>query len=718
LSLFATAPAGLEDLLAAELAGLGADDVHTASSGAAFRADLEAAYRVCLWSRLANRVLLPLAEFEAEDSDQLYAGVAHIDWRDHVRPDCTLAVRFTGIRPSIGHSRYAEQRVKDAICDQLRERFGQRPSVDPRQPDIRIGVHMQRHRVSIAIDLSGDSLHQRGYRAPGHRAPLKENLAAAMLLRADWPALAANGASLVDPMCGSGTLVIEAALMAADCAPGMLRSRFGFLAWPGHHRSIWKGLIDEAIERRQHGLAALPKLVGLDRDASAIALARANAARADLAKLIDFSCADFSSVRPPGASGLLVTNPPWGERIGQAHELAPLYWRLGQTIKQHFRGWRAMLLNASDCEIGLKPERVWRLKSGPIDCRLERFEIQLADPVTMRESAAIDLVNRLIKNRRRLARWRRREDVSCYRLYDADLPEYALAIDVYGQVDGDWLHVQEYQAPATIDPGRARARLRAALSALPEALEVDPARLVFKVRQRQRGRSQYTRQDQQGQRLVVEEGRCRLYVNLTDYLDTGLFLDHRPMRRWIGEHAGGKRVLNLFSYTGAASVHAALGGGHTTSVDLSRGYLAWLTDNFRLNNIDPDSQRIVRADCLDWLSRHRERYDLIFLDPPSFSNSQRMRETLDIQRDHGELLDLAGDRLSTDGLLIFSANRKGFALDPAIGQKFNIEEVTQWSVPPDFQRKRRIHRCWFLRRNPSSLKTPAAPSGSPLCSAD
>ncbi|MCC5865129.1 MAG: bifunctional 23S rRNA (guanine(2069)-N(7))-methyltransferase RlmK/23S rRNA (guanine(2445)-N(2))-methyltransferase RlmL [Wenzhouxiangella sp.] len=696
---FATAARGLEDLLALELTELGLGNVRPTRGGVSFEGELKDAYRACLWSRVANRVLLPLARFEAADDDALHAGASTIAWQDHLNLEATLAVDFTGIKAVITHSRFASQRVKDAIVDQLREQTGTRPSVDIKTPDIRINVHMVRDQVTIALDLSGDSLHRREYRIGGNVAPLKENLAAAMLMRAEWPALAAAGGGFVDPMCGSGTLLIEAAWLASDSAPGLLRTRFGFLAWPGHDDQAWKALVDEALERQEKGLERLPPIIGFDHDPEAVELARANIRRAGLARHIQVSACDLADARPPAglARGLLASNPPYGERLGENHELVPLYLRIGDSLKRHFGGWRALILNGAGCQIGLKPDKSWQLFNGPIECRLERFEIAV-DGGQERPEPAEDFVNRLHKNERQLKKWLRREGISCYRLYDADIPEYALAVDVFETSDGKWLHVQEYEAPRSIDPGKAQARLRVALSALPEALKVDPRRLVFKLRRRQKGEAQYHRQAEQGQMLEVAEGRCRLWVNLTDYLDTGLFLDHRPIRQWIGENSAGKHFLNLFCYTGVATVHAALGGARsTTSVDLSKTYLDWLQKNLFLNQQNSPAHRRFRADCRTWLADCDELYDLIFLDPPSFSNSKRMDGSLDIQRDHGELIDNAMACLATDGTLIFSTNLRSFRLDQRLLEAYAIEDRSAWSIPKDFQRSQRIHQCWFLR---------------------
>ena len=695
----ATAPRGLEDLLVEELSGIGISARRSGPGAVAFDGALADAYRACLWSRVANRVLLPIAAFDAADGDALYAGALTVDWSDHLGPEHTLAVTCTSHRAALAHGRYAEQRVKDAVVDQLRDATGERPSVDTRPPDVRIHLHLDREHAELAIDLSGDSLHRRGYREPGTRAPLKENLAAAMLLRAGWPEIAAGMGSFCDPMTGSGTLPIEAALIAGDIAPGLNRTRYGFLRWRGHDDEAWKALIDEAIDRAEAGRDRIPPILGCDRDAEAVRVARANVRRAGLEGKVRIERTDLSEVRAPeaAAAGLVAVNPPYGERLGAQHELMPLYLRLGQVLKTGFAGWRAIVLNGAGCELGLKPDRTWQMDNGPIQCRLERFELAAAREQPAAQPAE-DLVNRIHKNRRQLKNWLKREQVSCYRIYDADIPEYALAVDVYGTEQGDWLHVQEYAAPASIDPRAAQARLRAALTALPAALGVEPERMVFKVRSRQRGSEQYRRMGQRGEFLTVHEGGCRLQVNLTDYLDTGLFLDHRPVRLWIAEQAHGKRFLNLFCYTGAATVHAAAGGArNTTSVDLSNTYLDWLQRNLELNGLGGPKHRILRADAREWLAAADERFELIFLDPPSFSNSKKMDSTLDLQRDHAELVDHAMRCLARDGVLVFSTNLQRFRLDPRLGEAYAVEDRSAWSIPKDFARNAKIHRCYFIR---------------------
>jgi 23S rRNA (guanine2445-N2)-methyltransferase / 23S rRNA (guanine2069-N7)-methyltransferase len=288
----------------------------------------------------------------------------------------------------------------------------------------------------------------------------------------------------------------------------------------------------------------------------------------------------------------------------------------------------------------------------------------------------------------------KREQVDCYRVYDADMPEYSVAVDIYG----DHVHVAEYQAPKHIAPEMAQQRLDEVRSALPTALEVAADNIVYKQRSRQRGSEQYRRQDSRGELLSVREGRAQLLVNLHDYIDTGLFLDHRPLRLRIAQEARGKDFLNLFCYTGAATVHAALGGAaSTTSVDLSNTYLNWLQKNLVANQLADARHGVVREDCRSWLKHARKQYDLILLDPPSFSNSKAMADSFDVQRDHAELVSQTMSVLRKGGCLYFSNNRRGFALSESLMSDYLCEDITAQTIPVDFQRNRKIHVCWAIR---------------------
>jgi 23S rRNA (guanine2445-N2)-methyltransferase / 23S rRNA (guanine2069-N7)-methyltransferase len=531
-------------------------------------------------------------------------------------------------------------------------------------------------------------------------APLRENLAAAILLLARWPEVVRAGGALVDPMCGSGTLPVEAALMAADTAPGLLRQRFGLMGWRGHDARLWDTLLAEARARDGRGRGGLPPIVGYDADPGVVRTAAHNLARAGATALVTVERRDLAACAPPAGAqpGVVVCNPPYGERLGAVGALAALYRRLGDALKQRFPEWVGYVLTGSPDlgkRIGLRVARRHVLYNGAIECRL--LEIPLRARVAPPRPAAVGeaFANRVRKNARQLRPWAAREGITCYRVYDADLPEYNVAVDRYER----WVHVQEYEAPSTVDARRAEERLHEALSAIPAVLEVEPADVFLKVRRRQRGGAQYERLAAAEDLHEVHEGGHRFLVDFTAHLDTGLFLDHRPTRRLIQERAGGRRFLNLFGYTGTATVYAARGGATaTTTVDLSNTYLDWARRNLELNGIRGARHRLVRADARAFLVEERGRYGLIFLDPPTFSTSKGMIGVLDTQRDHVGLLEATGRLLEPDGVLVFSTNARRFRLDAAALEGLSSEEITHATIPRDFARHPRTHRAWLIRR--------------------
>lgn len=710
---FAPCAKGLEYLLVEELEALGGQDVHEALAGVHFSGTLETGYRACLWSRLASRVLLRVAQFEAPDEDALYAGLQQVDWSAHLSEDGTLAVAAHLHASHLTHARYAAQKVKDAIVDQFRERFGQRPSVDIERPDVRIDLSLRHNLASVSIDLAGEALHRRGWRGPQVSAPLKETLACAVLLRGGWAEISARGGALVDPMCGSGTLLIEAARLSADVAPGLGRAHFGFFGWRGHDASLWSRLVVEAEARSRLGRAALtPRFFGYDNDPQAVAISRENIRRAEFDGVISVELREVAELAAPeGATpGLVVCNPPYDERLTAD---ASLYRMLGATLKRSFSGWQAAILTGDASlarALGLRPEKRYVLYNGALACELLR--IDRIDPPSERpfeprplSDGAQMVANRLRKNLRALKKWREREAVTCFRAYDADLPEYAAAIDVYHGVPEEspdavpqtWLHVQEYLAPATIPEATARQRLGDLVQAAMEVFELPRTHIALKTRQRGKGGSKYGRFDARGQFLLVREGAATLRVNLFDYLDTGLFLDHRPLRRRLAAQARDLRLLNLFSYTGAVSVQAGLGGAaSTTSVDLSPTYLEWAAKNLAGNGLTGPAHRLVQADVMEWLAAERNRYDLIFCDPPTFSNSARA-DDFDLQREHVALIRAGMARLTAGGLLLFTNNFRRFRMDPALADEFDLRDIHAATLDPDFARNPRIHAAWEVR---------------------
>ncbi len=696
-SLFASTARGLEELLKTELEGLGATDCQVVQGGVHFQGDTRLLYQSLMWSRLASRIMLPLGECRVYSDLDLYLGVQAIPWTEMFNPGATFAVHFSGLNDEIRNSQYGALKVKDAIVDSFTRKNLPRPNVDRESPDLRINVWLNKETAHISLDLSGEGLHLRGYRDGTGMAPIKENLAAAIVMRSGW----VPGTPLLDPMCGSGTLLIEAAMLATDRAPGLHRGHWGFGGWAQHDDGIWKEVKAEAQTRARQGLAAYEsRFYGSDVDARVIERARRNARRAGIGELIDFDVKDVAQLNnplPKGPYGTVISNPPYGERLESEPALIALHSLLGRIMKSQFGGWNLSVFSASpellSC-LQLRADKQFKAKNGPLDCVQKNYHLAESEggkPAMLAE----DFANRLRKNLKKFEKWARQEGIECYRLYDADLPEYNVAIDRYA----DWVVVQEYAPPKTVDAHKARQRLFDIIAATIAVLDMAPNKLVLKTRERQKGKNQYQKMAEKGDFLEVQEYNARLWVNLTDYLDTGLFLDHRIARRMLGQMSKGKDFLNLFSYTGSASVHAGLGGARsTTTVDMSRTYLEWAERNLRLNGLTGRAHRLMQADVLGWLRESTEQFDLIFIDPPTFSNSKRMEDAFDVQRDHIRLMTDLKRLLRKGGTIMFSNNKRGFRMDhdglAALGLK--AQEISQKTLSQDFARNRQIHNCWLI----------------------
>lgn len=700
-SLFASTARGLEELLKNELEALGAHSCQIVQGGVHFQGDDRLLYQSLLWSRLASRILMPLNEFKVYSDLDLYLGVQAIDWTSIFGVDKTFAVHFTGTNEEIRNSQYGALKVKDAIVDSFTRKIDARPTVAKQTPDIRINVFLQRETASVALDLSGEGLHQRGYRDLTGAAPLKETLASAIVLRSGWKV----GTPMVDPMCGSGTLLIEAAMMASDHAPGLTRQHWGFTAWNGHNPELWRELMAEAQVRARRGLQeqeGQSRFFGSDNDRRVIEMARANARRAGVSELITFNVADVSNLKnplPEGPTGTVLSNPPYGERLESEPALIALHNALGRIMKGAFGGWQLSLFSASpellSC-LQLRAERQFKAKNGPLDCVQKNYQLAENPLGAPAGQIAEDYANRLRKNLKKLDKWAKLEGIECYRVYDADLPEYNVAVDRYA----DKVVVQEYAPPKTVDAQKARQRLFDVINATQSVMNLPSNSLILKTRERQKGKSQYEKLAQKEEFMLVKEYNAELWVNLTDYLDTGLFLDHRIARRMLGEMCNGKDFLNLFAYTGTASVHAGLGGARsTTTVDMSRTYLEWAEKNLRANGLTGRQHRLVQADCLSYLHNSDEQYDVIFIDPPTFSNSKRMEATFDVQRDHIDIMRNLKRMLRRRGTIMFSNNKRGFKMDlEALGALgLEAKEITAQTLSQDFARNRQIHNCWLIR---------------------
>ncbi|MDT8282844.1 MAG: bifunctional 23S rRNA (guanine(2069)-N(7))-methyltransferase RlmK/23S rRNA (guanine(2445)-N(2))-methyltransferase RlmL [Gammaproteobacteria bacterium] len=777
---FATCSKGIEDLVHTELEQLGITGLKIHTGGVAFTGEIEAAYKACLWSRVTSRILLQLKDFTIADDDDLYNEIISVDWSQHFSENNTLAIDCFSSHSEVTNSHFATLRVKDAIVDQFVQNTESRPSIEKDNPDIRLNVYLSDKQCLLYLDMSGEALHKRGYRLAAGNAPLRETLAASMLYRAKWKSFYEQGLPFYDPMCGSGTLLIEAAMMAADVAPGLLREKngvgFGFSHWKMFDAEKWQLIVQQAEHRKQLGMQKIPAICGSDNNEILVGIARNNIDAAGMSAMIKvslqdathdlFKNMDFRCQRTPG---LIVTNPPYGKRIGQVQLLRTLYHRFGAQLKSDFNGWTAVIITSEEelaKSIGLRAFRKNMLFNGALKSVLYQYRInesvgqasvnlpaetsteqltgqsaaQSTDErsdKTSTEQRSLEqaksraeneaeneaenqtenkvitehglmFANRLKKNYKHLKKWARKNNVSCYRVYDADIPQYAVAIDKYE----NWVHVQEYQAPKTIDKNRAFLRVNDVIDVVADILETSQKNVVLKVRKQQEGSSQYQKQDAKNYTNTVDENGLKFIINMYDYIDTGLFLDHRNTRRLIRKLASKRSFLNLFAYTGSVTVYAAAGGaGNTTTVDMSNTYLNWARANMELNgftgSVYKGSQhKFIREDCLKWLQQaidEKQQYQLIFVDPPTFSNSKKMDTSLDIKRDHVALLSGCLALLSDDGQIIFSTNARGFKLDKSLAEMCFVKDITNITTTEDFRRKPQ-HRCWCLVKQESLLE--------------
>ncbi len=703
-SLTAVCAVGLETLVEEEVRKFGGEKITCGRGILTWQGSLESAYRACLWSRFSSKILLHLHRIRATDEEELYRECLDIPWDSHLAVETTFAVDCTlSGKGRITHSRYAALKVKDALVDFFRQKEGKRPSVKKNRPGVKIHIHIQNSAADIFIDLSGESLHRRGYRVSGGSAPLKETLAAALVGLSGW--LTENPKPLLDPMCGTGTILIEAALMFGDSAPGLSRSYFGFTGWLQHDSELWQGLVDEAVSREEAGLARTwPVMAGYDCDPVVIKSARDNVLRAGLEDKITIKQAELATLQPPATQGMILSNLPFGERLSEVEQVSWLYRAFGRKCRLSFPEWDVGVF-ISNADLGDRFNLLWKkrfhLFNGSLPCRLLLGSIDRTLPgsfqwnLPQQRQTDNEFANRLRKNLKKTIRWAKKESVFCFRVYDRDLPEYNISVDLYEK----WVHIQEYAPPKTIDRELARKRFKLAVRQIRDVLGVRSDRIFLKTRERQKGKKQYQKKSNKRKLYEVREGACSFLVNFTDYLDTGLFLDHRPIRERIFREAGGRKFLNLFGYTGSATLQAAAGGAAmTTTVDLSATYTDWMRLNLALNGFCEGNHRVIQSDCKEWLERDRGQYGLIFVDPPTFSNTRREKRVFDIQRDHLQLIKSAMLRLEPSGILFFSTNYRKFSLDPCLHELFSLRDISRETIPFDFSRNSRIHKCWEFRR--------------------
>ncbi len=746
---FATCPQGFERLLADELKRLGAFRVRPLKGGVVFFGGKEQGYRACLWSRIASRVTRVLARVDAHDAEALYAGVKTIHWEEYIAPGSTIAVSARGGNAALRNTQFVALKVKDAVCDRMRAITGERPDVSSLRPDVPLWVSLHANKATIALDYAGESLHRRGYRLSGEtvEAPLKEALAAGMLIWGGWDKAAspavrravqkrkggeglADAPVFIDPVCGSGTLVLEAAMMATDRAPGLSRDYWGFAGCADFDAELFDSILSDADDRFEAGMQNLPVMVGADTDEKAVALAQASAKRLGFGKCLQFMVADCAHLKQTlsrvgattGEPGFIAMNPPYGVRL-LAGELDKFYQKLVQGLRSLSDSWHMVAITPDatfDSSVGYDACEVLPVYNGAIEATLRKYRLGntfMVDAafitlegkeqtVAVSSDHALQFAARLRKMAKARRKWAKKNNIYAYRIYDADLPDYVVAVDIFeDDTSGEhYLLITEYQAPKEIDQQKAARRFKDACTVAQALLEIPDSCVFMRVRKQAKGGSQYRKKAHCSHTIIVREAHYLFEVDLSGYLDTGLFLDHRITRSLVGKLASGKHFLNLFAYTGTASVYAAGGKAlSTTTVDMSQTYLDRAKRNMERAGFTGREHSFVRADVLSWVKRAaaaEKRFDLVFLDPPTFSNSKTMGErTWDIQRDYVQLLADVSALMNPGGRIIFSGNLRSFKLDEEALTRlgFAVENITAQTIPEDFSRNPKIHFCYLLK---------------------
>lgn len=712
---------GLETVLKRELLELGYESQIIGPGQVAFKGDWESVCRTNIWLRTADRVYADIARFACSDFDTLFETVQGLPWEQWLGTNASIVVTAHSIRSKLVSIPACQRSIKKGIVARLSSIYGL-TNLPEDGPAYKIHAAIVQDTISLTIDTTGPSLHRRGYRHRYRRESLKETLAAAMVLLSYWD----RDRPLIDPFCGTGTIPIEAAMIGCRIAPGRNR-KFSAEEWPQIPNEMWEGVRRQADDLQLEDIPE--RIIGMDTDELALRDARAEAERAGVDDSIHFQPAPFSRLSSKRKYGCLITNPPWFATQTNAQEIFALYRSMPDVFRK-LTTWSFFIL--TDCEnfeelLGREADRRRKLYNDRWQCNLFQFagpKPAVAKPAAMepqgesesvqapirpvrqpiqpafgqltakaQEQAALFL-RRLEKRAKHLRRWPTRQGITCFRLYERDIPEIPLVVDQYH----DHLHITEYERPHDRDPATHANWLDLMSATAAKAVDIPPKQVFFKRRSRQRGDTQHQRLGEQNYEIQVQEGGLKFWVNLSDYVDTGLFLDHRITRTMFREASAGKRVVNLFAYTGAFSVYAAAGGASsTTTVDWSNSYLNWARRNMESNDFTGPAHQYVRADATEYVFNlpREELFDLAIVDPPTFSNSKRTERDWEVQLGYVKLLNELLARMSTGGILFFSNNFRQFKFDASSIAAQQIHEISNQTIPPDF-RNRRIHRCWRI----------------------
>jgi len=705
MTFISSCAAGLEDLVGNEVESWGGRVSDSGRGSVRWAGSLEAGYRCCLWSRFSSRLILLLAECEVDGADDLYDASTSIPWEEHLSEHSSFAVDcvVTG-KPSaavITNSMFGGLRVKDGLADRFREKSGRRPSVQSTRPDVQIYAQVDGRSAVLGIDLSGESLHRRGYRFAAGPAPLKENLAAGIVRLSGWD----GSTDLVDPMCGSATLLIEAALMQADSAPGLGRSYFGLFGWHGHQPDLWEALVAEALDRegaRQD--LVWPGLIGFDADIGAVRAARKNIEQAGLEERIVVEHLEIQGFKNRfGQTGHIVCNPPYGERLADKQTVRYLYRFMGSRFYEEFGDWRITVFTAAPDyadQFRLKGELSRRMHNGPLACRLisgsPLADLPAVEPLAGRLGALVcagdgsELANRLKKNVKKLSPWASSRGLDCFRLYDRDLPQFNVAIDVFANC----VYITEFPAPSDKDSRQVDKRFNQVIHTVRDLFQVGRDRVVIR---RGRGNSGDGSKAIRQKPHEIGEGTAVLLAHLPGNPGTGYDMDQRFVRALICELAGQGPFLSLFDTTGAATVCACHGGAEkSVTAGLSAAETAVAAKNFSRNGMALENHRVVDQPAPAWLAQSRETFGLIFVNLRRKTFGRGTSWSFDTNSDHGRLLKSALKRLTPGGSIILSAQVPSFQLDPALEAVCTSKEISRSLFPTDFPRSSKNFHCYHI----------------------
>ena len=712
LTLIATTAFGLEAITKREIVSLGYPAEIIAPGWIRFSGDWTAICRANLWLRTADRVLIQVKSFVAKDFEVLFETTKQVAWHRWIPANGRFPVDGRSIKSQLSSVPACQRAVKKAIVDSLLASY-QVCELPETGAEYRCQIALLKDQATLTIDTTGASLHKRGYRRYSTIAPLKETMAAALIQLSFWT----RERPLIDPFCGSGTIPIEAALLGRNMAPGLKRE-FTAETWSEIPTRRWTEARTEARDLMQPHFDE--RLMGTDIDERALQTARQNAEIAGVADQIHFQQRSFQQTTSKRKHGCVITNPPYGERLVDDGRLREIYESMPEVLRR-LPTWSHFILTAYprfEQLLQKHADRRRKLYNGRIECTYYQFhgptpesskphreaeELRAETPPVpvfggLNEKAheqAELFARRLQKRARHLRRWPRRQGITCYRLYDRDIPEIPLVVERYE----DHLHISEYERPHDRDRAQHLDWLELMQKTAAEVLSVDVRRVFLKQRHPQKGKIQHQQIGREQYELTVHEGGLQFVVNLSDYVDTGLFLDHRITRSLIQKQATDSEFLNLFAYTGSFSVYAAAGGAQrTTTVDLSGTYLEWAQRNMQLNGFAGNNHAFVKSDGREFVAQLPEAplYDLAVVDPPTFSNSKDLGSDWIIQEHWAELLNLLIPRMKSGGTIYFSTNYRRFKFNETQLPSVSVREISQQTVPEDF-RNQRIHRCWRIQ---------------------